>query len=584
MKLIIKEYLASLKERGELDAIVPDLLSEIGLTVFSRPGRGTRQDGMDVAAVGSLNGEPEKVYLFSIKAGDLTRASWDGDALQSLRPSLNEILDAYIPNRLPSEHKDKAIVICLCFGGDIREQVRPQVEGYIQSNKKDNITFEEWNGDRLAALIESSFLREELMPEEIRSQLRKALALLDEPEASFRHFSDLIRSLSNVEGKSDKEKVTAIRQIHLCLWILFAWARDAGNLESAYRSSEFALLHGWEIAKDFRGKKTNPAESIQFAFFSILSVHQQIGFHYLNEKILPHVHKRHALSSAVRSGCSLDINLKLFDVLGRLAMGGIWLYWNRNLAQLSDEETEKKKKIEERGIEKEIQRYMAGTMELILNNPALLLPIKDQQAIDICLAALLLAMDANNAEDIKSWLSHMADRAGFSLKVRGAYPCNIDSYSDLLDHPKREEGYLENSTQGSILYPIIALWAALLDDEVLYAKVQSIEEKHLQHCNFQYWYPDEASEAHFYRNDDSHGATLSHLPIEESHKKFLEQLFGECEKTPAFNELSAVKVGLWPLILVACRHYRLPVPLHLLRGFATAKGIKGSSQETSPPK
>lgn len=44
MKLIIKEYLASLKERDELDAVLPDLLSQLGLNVYSRPARGTRQD------------------------------------------------------------------------------------------------------------------------------------------------------------------------------------------------------------------------------------------------------------------------------------------------------------------------------------------------------------------------------------------------------------------------------------------------------------------------------------------------------------------------------------------------------------
>ena len=48
MKLIIREYLSSLRERGELDAVLPDLLSQMGLNVYSRPGRGTRQDGVDV--------------------------------------------------------------------------------------------------------------------------------------------------------------------------------------------------------------------------------------------------------------------------------------------------------------------------------------------------------------------------------------------------------------------------------------------------------------------------------------------------------------------------------------------------------
>lgn len=31
MKLILKEYLRSLKERNELDALLPDLLTEMGM-------------------------------------------------------------------------------------------------------------------------------------------------------------------------------------------------------------------------------------------------------------------------------------------------------------------------------------------------------------------------------------------------------------------------------------------------------------------------------------------------------------------------------------------------------------------------
>ena len=40
MKLLFAEYLGSLKERDELDKIMPDLLSELGLNVFSKPARG----------------------------------------------------------------------------------------------------------------------------------------------------------------------------------------------------------------------------------------------------------------------------------------------------------------------------------------------------------------------------------------------------------------------------------------------------------------------------------------------------------------------------------------------------------------
>ena len=170
MKLIIRQYLASLKERGELDAILPDLLSELGLNVYSRPGRGTRQDGVDVAAVGKLEGDnTDKVYLFSIKSGDLTRSGWNGNTPQALRPSLDEIRDVYIPNRLPVEYRDKEIAICICLGGEIKENISGQVEGYIrQFDCVRSVTFQIWNGDKLADLIQSNFLREELLPEESR--------------------------------------------------------------------------------------------------------------------------------------------------------------------------------------------------------------------------------------------------------------------------------------------------------------------------------------------------------------------------------------------------------------------------------
>ncbi len=560
MKLILKEYLSSLRERGELDVILPDLLSQLGLNVYSRPGRGTRQDGVDVGAVGSLDGGPEKVYLFSIKPGNLTRNDWDSNAVQSLRPSLNEIIDAYIPNQLPVEHRGKDIVICIGIGGDVQEQVRPQLTGFITQNTTTNITFEEWNGDKLASLIQSSFLREDLLPKGARSCLRKSLALLDEPETSHRHFAALIESLSAVDALKDVEPVTAIRQISICLWILFAWAREAGNMESAYLSSELALLHGWKVVKQYAVQNGKAPQAVETAFFSIFSAYQQICSEFLTINVLPHVGKLHGLSSAVHASCSLDVNLKLFDLLGRLATYGIWTYWRA--CRYSDEEAEAK----QRGLQED-HTYMSAVKALISNNPVLLLPAKDDQAIDIFIAASLLALDENNHDDVRKWLAEILERASFAYQVHGHYPCVLRSYSDLLSHPKsRDNEYRKDVTSGSILYPILALWAALLDDTEVYSKVAALKQEHLQHCNFQLWYPDECSEASFYTNSDSHGAVLSNVCVDRPKEEFLAQVFGECDQSPHFKELSAIKFGYWPLIIVACRHYRLPLPLQLVEG------------------
>lgn len=558
MKLILKQYLSSLRERGELDGILPDLLSQLGLNVFSRPGRGTRQDGVDVGAVGSLNNGQDKVYLFSIKPGDLTRKEWDGDSVQSLRPSLNEIIDSYIPNRLPSEHRNKNIVICICIGGDVQEQVRPQLAGFVQKNKTASITFEEWNGDRLASLIQSTFLTEDLLPEHARSHLRKSLALLDEPQASYQHFAALTKSLAAVNNQKDSERVTAIRQMSICLWILFAWARDAANLEAAYLSSELTLLYGWKIFSLYTAGKGKIAQSIETTFLSIFSTYRQICSEFLNTNVLPHVGMLHGLSSAVKASCSLDINLKLFDLLGRLATDGIWAYWL--VTRYSDEETEAK--------QQELQKsrmFMSAIKALISNNPALLLPAKDDQAIDIFFATLLLALDIDNIDYIKKWFADILGRANFAYQVHGQYPSILHSYSDLLAHPKLGDNeYRKNVTGGSILYPMIALWAALLDDEETYNNIAHFKQTHLQHCNFQFWYPDEYSEAHFYTNSDSHGAVLSNVCVERTKEDFLAQVFGECDQSTHFREMSAIKFNWWPLVFVSCRHYRLPPPLHFL--------------------
>jgi hypothetical protein len=49
-----------------------------------------------------LSSESEsKVYLFSVKSGDLDRRDWDGKP-QDLRPSINEIIDVFIPTRIPA--------------------------------------------------------------------------------------------------------------------------------------------------------------------------------------------------------------------------------------------------------------------------------------------------------------------------------------------------------------------------------------------------------------------------------------------------------------------------------------------------
>ena len=52
MKIVIQQYLETLKESKELDAILPDLLLAMNIQTITKPQIGVRQYGVDLCAVG----------------------------------------------------------------------------------------------------------------------------------------------------------------------------------------------------------------------------------------------------------------------------------------------------------------------------------------------------------------------------------------------------------------------------------------------------------------------------------------------------------------------------------------------------
>lgn len=556
MKPVIREYLASLRERGELDAVLPDLLSELGYTVFSRPSRGTRQFGVDVAAIGPRG--DDRVYLFSIKRGDLTRSDWSSDSDQALRPSLDEIFDAYIPNHLPPEHSGKPIVICPCFGGEVVEAAHEAFYGYMKTKKREGIVFSVWNGDRLAGYLEDGLLREGLLSSDMRSSLRKAIAMSDEPDVSFSHFACFVSAVATTAMDApDAKRLTAARQISISLWMLFVWAREQGNLESSYLASEYALLRFWDLAKDVLTTGTRASEDMGLILLEMVDLHLQVWEEFIGKKVLPHAGKLHALSAAVRTTSPLDVNLKLFDVMGRIALHGLWLVW------ADDRSGDLPGPPSARRRDPRIDMLADRLCALVSANPALLTPVADEQVIDLSLGFMLLAAHGGRWEDLRIWLSEVVKRTDFSYRTGGRFPCAIRGYGQLAEHPRPDkEGYLAEVTPGSVLLPTLAFWAAALNDVVALETLASLKEELLGHCTVQLWLPDEGSEAGLWRGQDGDGAAFLDVPLVREGQTILDYVLRECGPATPFAELSAIKQGFWPLVLVACRHHRFPVPPH----------------------
>lgn len=550
MKLLIRDYLASLKEREELDAILPDLLSELGFTVYSRPRRGTLQRGVDIAAVGQDDDGERKVFLFSVKQGDLTRQDWDGTP-QAMRSSLNEIRDVYIRNRVPAKYKDLKIVICLAFGGDVHEQVRESLAGYIADNSTERITFDEWNGDKIAGLVLKGILREEILPKSMRSSFQKAVAMVDEPDIAYQHFERLAGELQRAGEASPKARVRAARQLNICLWILFVWARDIDNLEAPYRASELAILSVWEILRPTIDTKSREAKSLSLVARQLIELHLSILSDFLERKVMPYAQVRHGVSTAIGSQSSLDVNLALFEALGRLSLAGLWIQW---LGEQGDQESRETAR-------NALQRFTQTGLAIIRNNPALLLPISDRQGTDIALFLQLWLHSGLDAVGVTSWLQEMASRLTFTIRTRGRYPTCASDYRELVEHPRDgSDDYFEEATAGSTVIPLLAAWLQALGQEGVVETLSTLVREKLQHCTLQLWMPDATSETALFKGSHSSGRAICDLPLAEGGPQLLATITEACNIDTEFKKLSPIRTGFWPVMLVACRHHQLPVP------------------------
>lgn len=570
MKLVFKEYVAALRERDELDVVLPDLLSELGYNVISRPGRGTDQGGVDVLAVSPADKDgKKKLYAFTIKKGNLTRDDWS-NGNQSLVSSIDDIVFKYFKSCVPTELQDLEKVICICFGGDVAEPMRSRVSGLTETyTRKYDVSFEEWNGDKLAELLSTGILREQLVSKSLRSYFQKSVAMLDEPEVSYENFSILLKGLLPKELSDRKRCLSSLRQTYVCLSVLYIWARDAGNLEAPYRASELSILHAWEFIKT----RSEGPESINLrrTFRELLHLHFRIWDEYFGEKIIPLVGRRHALSAAVNANSPVDTNLKLFEILGRLAQRGLWMLWE---ADQTDIDSDLKSMRMDNA--KEISNHI---VQLVDNNECLFSPCTDMQSVEISTALFFLSHFAEVHFFIREYCEILLDRYHFAYASHDRYPTHISRYRDLISHPlEKTDAYRQWHTSGSTLIPLLVLWAGIhgpSDNTQVFAQ---FAKEALRHCNPQFWMVSKDSEDYLYTNDQRHGATFSEIPITADGELAMQRLQAVCDGDAAYSALSVIEARHDPIVVMACRHYRLPLPPQVWVGALRELRSSGAKQ------
>ena len=197
MRLILKDYIETLKEETELETLVENILIMNDFTDIVRPQKGVAQHGVDFSA--KKNGT---IYLFVLKQKDLDKNNWNSGN-NAVRPTLDEIQDVYIQEII--KESDSKINIVVCTNGIIKQNIQADWNGYISRNSKENIKYLFWGIDELTTMTEQVLLNEYLFEDDIKSDLRKSLYFYEE-DVNFVYYKKLLEKLISKINISERRK------------------------------------------------------------------------------------------------------------------------------------------------------------------------------------------------------------------------------------------------------------------------------------------------------------------------------------------------------------------------------------------
>lgn len=263
---IVRDYLASLKEDRELDALFPLLLSAMGFRIVSTPvnSKGQSQYGKDVVAWGKAEDGILYRWFFELKGNaakdidDRTFAIQDGVRDSILAAKDTPFEDPAIPffNNLP-------VKICFVHNGILKENTRPQYEGFIKREFPDDgaMKFERWDIERLTEYFTTHLFNENLFcEEESYKLLLKALILMDAPgwtTDNVDRIIDIQLERCPMNGANNRLVDKTFAALGLLMELVTKYAVENGNLLPAKRTSERVVLKTWSWILKNKKENTN---------------------------------------------------------------------------------------------------------------------------------------------------------------------------------------------------------------------------------------------------------------------------------------------------------------------------------------
>jgi hypothetical protein len=550
MKLIIREYLALLKESDELDRLLPNLLLSMSIPPISHAQKGVRQAGVDVAAIGKdIESGKKTLFLFVIKQGDIGRSDWNSGQ-QAVRPSLDEVKDVYLNSHIKPNYKNLPKKIILCTGGNLKQDTQQDWSGYVKNNSKEGvIEYDFWGGAELSVFIEKYLFNENILPSELRSKFRKTLALLSDSDYDFSDYYSILNEILLKTNYGDTTKkacqnkiIKSFRTVNLCQNIIYFWAKNENNIRPAIYCSERTVLNAWDILRR-HGLYDN--KKIRLAYFDLYKTLIHVYNDY-SKKIHAHCYIKNGFSGYNREYI-LEC-LSIFENLGLLSTSGL-LFLSQALLEKNDQLF-----VASKAIANALKNYIS-------NQLATSAPCYDGHIIEISEAIYLLHYFQED-EFIDNWIKAIIERVSFSYhRMNKYFPIQSDSFDDLVELNITENIKKESLFELSTLIPILAQWCIALRLNDTYLIIQKIAIEGFPECTLQIWYPDENTDSLMYRTNASFESGNAEAPIflSISTEEMRERIELVQAKSIGIKMISACDKGLPFLPILASRHFRTPL-------------------------
>jgi hypothetical protein len=551
MKLILAQYLRTLKERDEFDRLLPDLLLAMDYVPVSKPQTGVRQYGVDLAAVGvSPEDGVQELLLLVIKRGDIGRTDWDSGP-QSVRQSLNEVFDVYLKTSVDPAHESFRKKIVLATTGDLKQDTQINWDGYTKEHSA-QAAFSFWGGDQIATLLEQYMLNEHMFNAEDRTHLRKALALAGELDYDRRDLHRLFhRQLGLMNGGElptpsiKPDLVKALRIVNLSAQVFSRWSEDEGNLKQALLATERAMLWSWHR---IQLEKAEDKERYYAEFGESWRGYSAVAHRYFN-KLQDHFYVQDGLSGYCRENA--EFSLIVFEQIGLVASIGLCQAFVS-----ADEETTQ--------VHFENAVAIADALAALLrNNPVSGSPRLDEHVIDITLGLLLL-LSTDRTSQAEDWLAELVKRADYTFKRKRNFPISTDSTDDLIESTVFDNEELRTRLMNaSWLLPTLAAWSVILKRDDLYTVIANHSRTDYPEVCLQLWHPNQDLPRHlYYWSAHCHcGESEAPIILPDTADEFRTRMRAVLES--ARHNIIAVSpasvTGIAAIDFVAFRHFRTPV-------------------------